>query len=174
MENRLKKITDSGQTLLEVVIAIFIASILLGALAVATIVSLRNTQFSQNQNLATKQTQEALELLRVLKSRNDIEFNYRLDSGSYFQGSFDEFVKRNDICIDNPTNPNPCYIQISNTSSGPLLLRLNSTEYHQLDVNMQRTIKIVQLPTTGKRVTVTVSFTDPNGAHQSQIETDFY
>ncbi|MDQ3098433.1 MAG: hypothetical protein M3Q44_01685 [bacterium] len=65
-----KGINQEGQSLVEVVIALGIAVIIVIAFTNATITSVRNSQFSKNQNLATKYAQESLELIRAVRDQN--------------------------------------------------------------------------------------------------------
>lgn len=55
---------DSGQSLLEVVVGIAIATIVLAALLSAITFSLANAQYARNKALATKYAQESVEWLR--------------------------------------------------------------------------------------------------------------
>lgn len=59
-----------GQTLLELVVGMSLITVVIGALAITTTYSLRNTQFSKNQAQATKLAQENLEKVRTIKSSN--------------------------------------------------------------------------------------------------------
>jgi Tfp pilus assembly protein PilV len=61
---------QQGQSLVEVVIALGIAVIIVIAFTNATITSVRNSQFSKNQNLSTKYAQESLELIRAVRDQN--------------------------------------------------------------------------------------------------------
>ena len=62
-----------GQSLFEIVIAVIIVSVVLIALINLAIVSVGNTNFAKNRNLATKFTQEASEWLRA---ERDKDWNY--------------------------------------------------------------------------------------------------
>lgn len=62
-----------GQTLIEVVVAIAIATTVITALALASTNSIRNAQFSKNQAQATKLSQGAVEYLRSYRDRYGFE-----------------------------------------------------------------------------------------------------
>lgn len=62
--------SQTGQSLLELVIGLSLISVVIGALAIITTYSLRNTQFSKNQSQATKLAQENLEKIKTIKSSN--------------------------------------------------------------------------------------------------------
>lgn len=61
---------EKGQSLMELVVGIGLVTIVAGALAIVTVNSLRNTQFSKNQVQATKLAQENLEKVRTIKNNN--------------------------------------------------------------------------------------------------------
>lgn len=67
----MNNLSAKGQTLLELVVGMSLITVVIGALAITTTYSLRNTQFSKNQALATKFAQENLEKVRTIKSSND-------------------------------------------------------------------------------------------------------
>lgn len=68
MNNFLKG--NQGQGLMELVIGLGLISIVVGAIAIVTTDSLRNSQFSKNQLQATKIAQENLEKVRTIRNTN--------------------------------------------------------------------------------------------------------
>lgn len=66
----MSKLTSGGQSLLELVVGVSMIAAVITALAITTTYSLRNTQFSKNQSLATKFAQENMEKVRTIKSAN--------------------------------------------------------------------------------------------------------
>ena len=60
----------SGQSLVEMVVAIAVVLIVIVALVAVTTVSVRNASFSRNQALATKYAQEAIEKVRAYREQN--------------------------------------------------------------------------------------------------------
>lgn len=77
-----------GQSLLEMVVAIGVTTLVLTSLVAAVVISIRNAHFARNQSLATKYAQEAIEKIRI-----------RRDIGGW--SSFSEGV------CENPPNLNP-------------------------------------------------------------------
>lgn len=65
---------QKGQSLIEVLIGLATASVIIGAITVATITALNNTVFSKNQNLATQYAQQGMEVVRNLRDRNYSQF----------------------------------------------------------------------------------------------------
>jgi len=61
---------QSGQSLIEVVIALLVIVVVLGALVVTILTGLKNAQFAQNQVKATKYAQEALDKIRGIRDRD--------------------------------------------------------------------------------------------------------
>lgn len=59
--------SSRGQTLIEAVASLGIASIILGTLAIAVINSVKNVTFSKGQNIASNYAQQGLELVRDLR-----------------------------------------------------------------------------------------------------------
>jgi Tfp pilus assembly protein PilV len=63
-------ITEKGQSLVEVVIALGIAITIVIAFTNATLSSVRNSQFAKDQNQATKHVQESLEIIRAIRDQD--------------------------------------------------------------------------------------------------------
>lgn len=61
---------QSGQTLLEILLAIGVAGLVLIGLTKATTMALRNAQFARNQTLATKYAQQTMEKIRAKRDQN--------------------------------------------------------------------------------------------------------
>lgn len=64
--------SEKGQTLMELVVVISVMVIVVGALTFATIASIRNAAFAQNQIQATKLAQEGIERVRGARDRNSL------------------------------------------------------------------------------------------------------
>jgi len=64
---------SSGQSLVEMIIAIGIVLIIIVALVAVTTISVRNASFSRNQSLATKYAQETIEKVRAYREQNSWE-----------------------------------------------------------------------------------------------------
>lgn len=88
---------QKGQTLVEVVLAIAVASLVLIALTRATTVALRNAQFAKNQALATQYAQEGMELLRKCRDQNPDDFWNKNCSLPVLGGEFDREVEWSEI-----------------------------------------------------------------------------
>ena len=86
------KINEKGQSLVEALIALGVATIVVSAMAVASITAVNNSDFSKYQNLATDYAQQGIEILRQQSQTNWNAFksqapvspgsSYCLDQGS--------------------------------------------------------------------------------------------
>lgn len=65
---------ENGQSLVEVLVGLATASIIVGAITVATLSSLNNATYSKNQNLATQYAQQGVEIVRSLRDRDYASF----------------------------------------------------------------------------------------------------
>src|SRR5258708_22405731 len=61
---------QKGQTLLEVLIALGLLSIIMSSLIVVILSALNNANFGKNQNLATQYAQEGMEIMRNIRDQN--------------------------------------------------------------------------------------------------------
>ncbi len=81
LSKKIFNITQIGQGLLELVVVLGVSVIVISALTYATIISLRNAQFANNQSQATKLAQEAIERVRSARDRDlDISYAPNVDS----------------------------------------------------------------------------------------------
>ncbi len=72
---RNRKDKQSGQTLLEALIALATAVVIISAMTVIVLSSLNNAQFSKNQNQATQYAQQGTEVLKNLSQSNWVTFS---------------------------------------------------------------------------------------------------
>lgn len=80
--------SESGQSLIEVLIALAASVAVVSAIVVTVITSLQNAEFTKNQNLATQYSREGMEIIRQVAKNNWNNFltyrslNYCLDKAS--------------------------------------------------------------------------------------------
>lgn len=65
----------TGFTLIEVLAALGVASLLVSVITVAVLSALFNAQYSKNQNLATQYAQEGMEIVRKIRNEDFTAFN---------------------------------------------------------------------------------------------------
>lgn len=79
---------ESGQTLIEVLIALAAAVAIISAIVITVVTSLSNVEFSKNQNLASQYAREGIEIVRQMARNSWSTFltytntNYCLSQGS--------------------------------------------------------------------------------------------
>jgi len=103
-----KKQVKAGQSLIEVLLALTIAAVILGAITTAVISSLRNAQFAKNQNLASQFASQGLEIVKDIRDRDDT-FNLSNMAGTYclaVDGNLDGTLPN---CGLNVGTPQPTY-----------------------------------------------------------------
>lgn len=155
---------QKGQTLLELIVVITVASMVVGALTFATISSLRNAQFSKNQTQSTKLAQAGLETIRSIRDKDGaVSFTY---SG----GTTTKFSDLWNIPGGMSSSCNPCYFKLDPSSL--TLTGVTSVTFESLSDNLQRQVQIwdkSSSASTEKVISVVVQWSDFSGLHQSQL-----
>lgn len=157
---------NRGQTIIEVIVVITVGILVVGALTFAVLFSLRNAKFSQNQNQATKLTQEGMEKLRRVKSRDGmVRFIY--GTPPLTTNNFSELwnINMSPECV-----AEICYFTFN--SSGQLIGG-SDTSFEPLG-SFSRQVQFKDESATynkEKTITVVVKWTDSTGDHQSKITT---
>lgn len=92
---------ESGQTLIEVMIALGIAVVIVSAITIAVVIALDNTSYSRNQNLATQFAQEGMEIVRQKRDTNLTSFQALTDrTYCLAKGSTTLVRKQENFCTD--------------------------------------------------------------------------
>ncbi len=195
------KLSEKGQSLLELLIVMTIVSIVVGGLAFAIIGSIRNASFAKNQAEATKFAQEGIERVRIGRDRNDpIGGNFVIGSSniSSWQDPNLWSNRINGNCGDTTsTPPRYCYFKLSSNSTNigtgasypggityltasttvPSTAEVisSSTQFTRAiilyDNNATNCASGVACYTVEKNVIVVVQWTDFTGLHQSRLST---
>jgi type II secretory pathway pseudopilin PulG len=158
---------NEGQTLIEVLVALVIAGIVIGALVIATLISLRNAQFSQNQVQATNLAQETMEKIRSLRDQNAPVSDDGFTSG-FNDYIFDESTE----CV----SEFPCYFVLDDDQQ--LFSRIGETEQGEEtlfvsvipNTKFSRQIAIYSQDVVA-HVSVKVFWEDTTGLHESFLQT---
>lgn len=148
---------NRGQTLVEVVVAVAIATVVITALALASTNSIRNAQFSKNQSQATKFAQESLEHLRAYRDRY----------------GFDALRK----CVTPPGN----YLEIQTIDVPPTFDTKTSCYFtakssgQKFETIYTRFVEVTEQNRDTLNVSAWVDWADAQGAHRmgSQVKTTF-
>lgn len=177
---------ESGQTLLEIVMALGVAGVVLGALLTVIFTGLKNTQFSQNQTKATKYAQEVIDQIRSIRDGDgqviNLEGTQCSDSDSRSANASFTFYDLwcNQLssfsACSGPTSPYYCYFKINKDSSGNLQLNRQDIISSKEAIGDGLSRQILMTDSSGsfgseKTVIVKVSWTDSSGSHESNIQT---
>lgn len=152
---------EAGQTLIEIIVVITVGILVVGALTFAVLFSLRNAKFSQNQNQATKLSQEGLEKVRNIRNRNEdgkVIYNYGFGLNT---------SKFSDLW---GITCSACYFKFTSNatvlSGSPTPEDMSGGFKRQIIIEEETPVSSVE-----KKVTVVVKWTDSTGDHQSKITT---
>lgn len=184
MLNQIKQ--QSGQSLIEVLVALSITAIVLGGLVIAVLVSLKNAQFAQNQAKATKYAQEAIDQVKTIRDR-DLAVTFISNKGSACQSScsfgincyFSDLwscqlsTSATSPCTVSPPGETGCYFNLTDT---PALNEPDLPIYIDQSIGngLTRKIQITDDGTTfdkEKNVIVKVIWSDASGQHESNLQT---
>lgn len=166
-----RKPGQTGQSLLEVIIAISVGILVVTALTAATIFSLRNAQFAKNSAQATQLAQEGIDRVRTGRDRNAaITNNFQI--GTHTVSSWND-PNLWAYQISPNCTPN-CYFNISSSGS---LQYLTAAASIPLNAEVTGQFKRVVLLSddagfaSQKTVTVIVQWSDFSGLHESRLST---
>lgn len=155
---------SKGQSLLELIIVMAVAIIVIGALTVVTISSLRNANLSKNQLQATKFAQEGIEKVRSIRDRDGtVTTNFGVPT--------DKFSELWGLQLYQVCTPQPCNFLLDSLNN---TLTQNNTAFESLADGFERHVKIAddnQTYQNRKTVTVLVNWVDFAGTHESHLRT---
>lgn len=169
---------DNGQALLEVAVTIGVATIIIAALAITTVIGLRNSQFAQNQAQATKLAQEAIEKVKTMKNR---DIPICIGSAPYTLYYWDESNLSNvwgrTFGTYNPLSSPPCadcIFKLQSTPNCGLVQTPQASPESLLDSKFERIVLVEEegaLSNKQKKITAQVSWKDSAGTHESKLIT---
>ncbi len=155
-----------GQTLLEVMVVIAVSIVVVAALVFATIASLRNAQFSNNEARATSLAQEGLEKVRSIRDRNAAG-SVVYTNGIVTTSKFSDLYSYSFECA---VALNNCYFTFNASGN---LIGGNSLSIENLGSGFTRQIQIEDgsVSNSEKKVTSVVTWSDYSGPHSSRLST---
>lgn len=188
---------ESGQSLIEVIIASLVGILVVSALTFATIFSLRNANFAKNSAQATKLAQEGIERVRTGRDKNqcisalDTTVKSWNDNSSNINcpgpGSIWAYpITGSSNNCENTTLPgSKCYFTVDSagvltnigyafvpTSTAPLPPSSELIPYGNLIFKRAVILSDDSLGyTTQKKVTIIVGWNDATGNHESELTT---
>lgn len=145
-KSKIKK-QNLGQSMFEVILALFIITLIIVAVVILATISISNALFSKNQTLASKYSQEAIEWLRSEKESdiNNFLVKLPLGTGNYCFNSISLSFANSGVCGSTEIIPNTIFTR--------------EMEYSHVGNRIA--------------VTVTTSWTDSKGLHEVSTATDF-
>lgn len=145
--NNFKKNSIKGQSLFEVVLALFVITMIIVGVVVVSTNSISNSLFSRNKTLAARYAQEGIEWLRLEKERDFSALATVADTATY--------------CLDN--------LNFNNIGA------CNGSEFIG-DTEFAREVNFTKLSENSKvliEATVITYWTDSKGYHESRSSTVF-
>lgn len=155
-QNKLQK----GESLVEVVIALMVAGVVLGALVTMILNGLKNAQFAQNQAQATRIAQDTLEQIKGIRDQDGF---VKIDAA--------RSIKFSALVVNNMTgycSDNKCYFKLLEATS---VLELVSPSNVEAKDNFNRKIIIADDAASSKKINVIVEWSDSSGIHKSDLQT---
>lgn len=144
---------QSGQSLVEVVIALGVVVILAVSLVSTSLITQRTSRSAKNNTQATKLVQESIEQLRVLRDRKGF---------SYLAG----FTSSSQCWKLVATNNDPMLWELKNTAPDtcPQIITLNQTDFSRRIIIENPLVPLD--PTKAKKITVEVTWVDTGGTQK--------
>lgn len=158
---------SSGQSLVEVLIALAVTALVILALVVISLMGLKNAQFAQNQVKVTKYAQEAIDQIKSIRNRNGT-VNFTFSSGTTVV--FSDLWNRG-MSAD---CGGPCYLRLNSGTSLSGAFNDPSVIDNIGDGFLRQITFEDASPlnsTYEKRVTVKIKWKDGKGEHESNIQT---
>lgn len=164
---------EKGQSLIEVLVVGVVSAIMILALIVIILNSLKNAQFAQNQTQATKLAQDTIDKIRILRDNNANSTLIPTSGPAVcFKELWNNTPNTDYSCGGSNPTINFCYYKLtSNTTMTFVGIVNNSGVIDTLSNGFTRQIKVSQ-PSPGEaNVTVIINWNDSSGAHSSDLET---
>lgn len=179
---------QKGQSLIEVLIALAVTTIVIIALIIVVLAGLKNAQFAQNQSKATRYAEQAIDQIKTVRDWDQQVIVFQDNAAPLPCGSCGNNCKFSDLwnCHLTPgsgTSPCSTHTGVNITGcyfdlvSGPGLSEpaLPSSISENLnDSGLTREVFISDDESTyqaEKNVIVRVSWTDSSGEHESNLQT---
>lgn len=152
---------QTGQSLVEVLIALTVTVIMIVALISFILSGLKNAQFAQNQSKATKLAQETMDLVKTIRDRdNDGGINFTVAGGQTLAKFSQLFGER--ISLSN------FKIEFNSLNEQPSPVPIDLGDGFTREIKLEDDIATYQ---TQKKITVIIRWNDSTGEHESNIQT---
>ena|SRR5258708_7775228 len=171
LDRVLAKLSQAGQSLLEITVTLGISVVIVIAITTITIQGLQGSQFAQNQILATKYAQEGLEKIKQLKDSNTGIY-ISSNNQTYFWYNSPNLIwsfnfSNNSNLLANKFKFDPA------SCSGVICAPKNISSANDQEklANFQRIIIFENFAGNQLKVTCKVSWADASGSHESNLVT---
>lgn len=176
MYSKWKKISQKGQSILEVAVSLGLVTVIITVLTVTTLNGLKNSQFAKNQVLASSLAQQGIELVKSMRQRDcAIVLTQGTNPGSYywFDRTKGTLIWEAGIPPISGTNPIPednTFSFVVNTSACTVTQNASSGNGEFINGGFTRKIKLERLTSNPQilRITVDVFWSDFSGEHTAQ------
>ncbi len=160
---------QSGQSLIEVLVALTVVVIMIVALIAFILSGLKNAQFAQNQSKATKLAQETMDQIKNIRDRNGDVFYGFSQKFSVLWGVNMSTVYFN---LEQPANSPPSLAQITDLSRKDVNLTGGNEGFKRQIIfeDSADSLNILYYA-KAKKITVIIKWTDSTGEHESNIQT---
>ncbi len=188
-----------GQSMIEVVVAILIAGIVLGAMAIAVVTGLKSSNYAKNQAQATKYVQQAIDDIRTIRDNVGGVESFKCSGGSCPSSTTDCQVATSPCTFQDlfyykfppssgstdygslSCDASACYFEFDTSGSSLALKGISSTSNPPVtsvpiaDDNFFSQKIALSTSNSGCNqkinITVTVAWTDQSGPHQAEAQT---
>jgi Tfp pilus assembly protein PilW len=116
-----------GQSLVEVVVAIAIVILIVSGLVVSVITSLRSAQSSRNRSIATKLTQDGMEIIRNLRDNGWNQFITYHSLDPWCMDSSGVLTAPDPVCAPNSTSSSTSFTRTALLTYDVILNRMSVT-----------------------------------------------
>lgn len=157
--------SQSGQTIIEVLIALSTAVVIVAASTLAVLTAINNASYTQTQNSATRYAQEGIEFVRYLRGSNFTEFDQLVGNTTYcLDKGGTSLYEASKSCNNQPS----CGDNVEKYSRSVVITKTFNKCAPSVGGGTPVPVN------TGAQVTVTVSWTDSKcptacPCHQSQL-----
>lgn len=174
---RIHTTKEAGQTLIEVLAALSVASVIITAASIAVVVALQNAQQARSQDIGEQYTQDGMEQIRQLRDSDWTTFdNYGASSPGYVYcfNQDNTLSKPNDPADTTCDNKKTCMANI--TASGVSFKREVCFEKNASSCEPSAPVGVTPTPANATKVTVSTYWrdskcTDDSYCHESQQAT---
>ncbi len=161
LNNKQNLAKQAGQSLIEVLVVLVVATMMMVGLINIILSSLKNAQFAQNQTQATKLAQDTVDKIRILRDGNKNETLYNGLTDYCFKSLWEDSTFS---CTGG------CYYKFTSLTEEALSKINSGSTKESLGEGFSRQIQVTQ-NNPEVRLIIQISWNDSSGGHNSNLET---